>query len=132
MTPWPVRQTYDLVVIGRRLGFDLVVVGRRLGVMLLAVAAYCIAVGLLVQMFEIRVISRGSATTLINTLILSLLLSFRNRAAYDRWWSARGLWGQLTNDTSNLAAKCAAFLPADVLARSRVSEMLNRPSQEGK
>ena len=123
MTPWPVRQTFDLVVVGRRLGFDLVVVGRRLA-LLLAVAAYCAAVGLLVRTFEIRVISRGSATTLINTLILSLLLSFRNRAAYDRWWSARGLWGQLTNDTRNLAAKCAAFLPADVLARSRVAEML--------
>ena len=124
MTPWPVRQTYDLVVVGRRLGFDLVVVGRRLGAMLLAVAAYCAAAGLVVRTFEIRVISRGSATSLINTLILSLLLGFRNRAAYDRWWSARGLWGQLTNDTRNLAAKCAAFLPADVLARSRVAETL--------
>ena len=124
MTTWPVRQTFGLVVVGRRLGFDLVVVGRRLGVLLLAVAAYCAAADLLVQTYEIRVISRGSATTLINTLILSLLLSFRNRAAYDRWWSARGLWGQLTNDTRNLAAKCAAFLPADVLARSRVAETL--------
>jgi ion channel-forming bestrophin family protein len=124
MTPWPVRQTFGLVVGGRRLGFDLVVVGRRLGVLLLAVAAYCTATGLLVRSFEIRVISRGSAASLINTLILSLLLSFRNRAAYDRWWSARGLWGQLTNDTRNLAAKCAAFLPADVLARSRLAETL--------
>src|SRR4051794_34226439 len=124
MTPWPVRQTFDLVAVGRRLGFDLAVVGRRLGVMRLAVAAYCVAVLLLVREFEIRVISRGSATTLINTLILSLLLSFRNRAAYDRWWSARGLWGQLTNDTRNLAAKCAAFLPAEVLARSHVAETL--------
>ena len=124
MTTWPVRQTFGLVVVGRRLGFDLVVVGKRLGVLLLAVAAYCSAVELLVRTFEIRVISRGSATTLINTLILSLLLSFRNRAAYDRWWSARGLWGQLTNDTRNLAAKCAAFLPADVLARSRVADLL--------
>ena len=91
--------------------------------LLLAVAAYC-GRRLLVRTFEIRVISRGSAASLINTLILSLLLSFRNRAAYDRWWSARGLWGQLTNDTRNLAAKCAAFLPADVLARSRVAETL--------
>src|SRR4051794_34768912 len=72
MTSWPVRQTYGLVVIGRRLGFDLVVVGRRLGAMLLAVAAYCAAVVLLVRAFEISVLSRGSATTLINTLILSL------------------------------------------------------------
>jgi ion channel-forming bestrophin family protein len=113
MTPWPVRQTFDLVV-----------VGRRLGLLLLAVAVYCSAVGLLVRTFEIRVIGRGTAAGLINTVILSLLLSFRNRAAYDRWWSARGLWGQLTNDTRNLAAKCAAFLPADVLARSRVADLL--------
>jgi predicted membrane chloride channel (bestrophin family) len=91
MNPWPVGQTYDLVVIGRRLGFDLVVVGRRLGTVLLAVAAYCAAADLVARTLEMRVISRGSATTLINTLILSLLLGFRNRAAYDRWWSARGL-----------------------------------------
>ena len=51
-------------------------------------------------------------------------MSFRNRAAYERWWEARGLWGQLTNDSRNLAAKCAAFVPADVLARSRVAEIL--------
>jgi putative membrane protein len=124
MTPWPFRQTYDLVVVGRRLGFDLIVVGRRLAAILLAVAAYCALVCFLVRWFEVRVISRGSGTTLINTLILSLLLGFRNRAAYDRWWSARGLWGQLTNDTRNLAAKCVAFLPPDVLARSRVAETL--------
>jgi putative membrane protein len=113
MTPWPFRQTFDVII-----------VGQRLGVMLLAVAAYCAAVGLLVQAFDVRVIGRGSTASLINTLILSLLLSFRNRSAYDRWWSARGLWGQLTNDTRHLAAKCAAFLPADILARSRVGETL--------
>ena len=92
--------------------------------LLLAVAAYYVAAGLVVQSFQLRVISRGSAASLINTLILSLLLSFRNRAAYERWWEARGLWGQLTNDTRNLAAKCAAFVPADVLARSRVAAIL--------
>ena len=59
MTPWPVRQTYDLVVVGRRLGFDLFVVGRRLAMILLAAAAYCAVVGLLVRSFGIRAISRG-------------------------------------------------------------------------
>ena len=48
MTPWPVRQTFDLVV-----------VGKRLGVLLLAVAAYCSAAGLLVRTFELRVIESG-------------------------------------------------------------------------
>ena len=65
-----------------------------------------------------------SAASLINTVILSLLMSFRNSTAYQRWWEARGLWGTLTNDSRNLAAKFAAFLPADVLARSHVKEVL--------
>jgi putative membrane protein len=64
------------------------------------------------------------AGSMITTVILSLLMGFRNRTAYQRWWEARGLWGRLTNDSRNLAAKCAAFVPAEVLARSRVAEIL--------
>jgi putative membrane protein len=60
----------------------------------------------------------------MNTLLLGFLLSFRNRAAYERWWEARGLWGKLTNDSRNLAVKCAAFVPADVLARSPIAAIL--------
>ena len=113
MTPWPARRPFDVLV-----------VGKRLGVVLLVVAVYYVAAGLVVQSFQLRVIDQGTAGSLINTLILSLLMSFRNRAAYERWWEARGLWGRLTNDSRNLAAKCAAFVPGDVLARSRVAEIL--------
>jgi putative membrane protein len=60
----------------------------------------------------------------MNSLLLGLLLSFRNQASYTRWWEARGLWGQLTNDCRNFAAKCAAFVPTDVLVRSRVAAIL--------
>uniref|UniRef100_UPI003567EA1E bestrophin family ion channel n=1 Tax=Psychrobacter sp. TaxID=56811 RepID=UPI003567EA1E len=28
-------------------------------------------------------------------IALSLFLGFRNNASYQRWWEARGLWGQL-------------------------------------
>jgi putative membrane protein len=83
-----------------------------------------VAAGLIIQTFELRGIERVQAGSLITTIILSLLMSFRNRAAYQRWWEARGLWGQLTNDSRNLAAKCAAFVPAEVLARSHVAEIL--------
>ncbi|MBL8576559.1 MAG: hypothetical protein JNK47_04990 [Mesorhizobium sp.] len=34
---------------------------------------------------------------------LSIYLGFRNSAAYDRWWEARKLWGQLVYDIRNLA-----------------------------
>jgi ion channel-forming bestrophin family protein len=113
MSLWPAQNTSDIVVIG-----------KRLVVLLLAVAAYYVAAGLVIQSFQLQVIHRGSAGSLMNTLILSLLLSFRNQVAYARWWEARGLWGQLTNDSRNLAAKCAAYVPAEVLARSRVAAIL--------
>src|SRR3954471_21306032 len=113
MTTWTLWDTLHLAA-----------VGKRLAALLVAVSIYYVAVALVVRFAHIVGFEWGSGATLINTAILGLLLSFRNRAAYDRWWSARGLWGQLTNDIRNLAAKCAAFLPADVLARSRVAETL--------
>jgi putative membrane protein len=113
MTPWPVRDTFDVLIIG-----------KRLALLLLAVAAYYVAAGLVIQSLQLRLIERGGVGSLINTLILSLLMSFRNRAAYARWWEARGLWGQLTNDSRNFAAKCAAFVPADALARASVAAIL--------
>jgi putative membrane protein len=113
MTSWPFIETSSVLAIGKRLGFLLVVV-----------AVYCVAAGLAIRRWDIRVLAWGSAASAIDTIILGLLMSFRNRVAYDRWWEARGLWGQLTNDSRNLAGKLAAFLPADVLARSRVAELL--------
>jgi putative membrane protein len=99
-------------------------IGRHLGLLLIGVAVYGVAAGLVVRWWDIRVPDWGSAASVVNTVILGMLLSFRNRVAYDRWWEARGLWGQLTNDSRNLAAKLAAFLPAEVLARARVAELL--------
>src|SRR4051794_34220862 len=107
MTTWSARGIFSVLAIG-----------QRLGVLLLAVAAYYLAAGFVDLWLQVHVVNWGSAASLINTVILGLLMSFRNRAAYARWWEARGLWGQLTNDSRNLAAKLAALLPADVLARS--------------
>ena len=36
-------------------------------------------------------------------MALSVYLGFRNNAAYDRWWEARKLWGQLVFDIRNLS-----------------------------
>jgi putative membrane protein len=37
-------------------------------------------------------------------------LGFRNNAAYDRWWEARKLWGQLIFDIRNLARAVSAIV----------------------
>ncbi len=44
--------------------------------------------------------------------VISLLLVFRTNSAYDRWWEGRKQWGELTNQSRNLAMKLNAILPA--------------------
>lgn len=44
---------------------------------------------------------------------ISMLLVFRTNTAYDRWWEARKLWGQLVNVSRNTAIKVAAIFPAE-------------------
>src|ERR1700760_1184842 len=43
---------------------------------------------------------------------LSIYLGFRNNAAYERWWEARKLWGQLVFEIRNLARAVPAIVPA--------------------
>lgn len=45
--------------------------------------------------------------------VISLLLVFRTNSAYDRWWEGRKLWGDLTNNSRNLALKLHNMLPLE-------------------
>jgi putative membrane protein len=45
--------------------------------------------------------------------IMGLLLVFRTNSAYERWWEARKLWGQLVNEIRNLSIKTQAVLAND-------------------
>jgi ion channel-forming bestrophin family protein len=99
-------------------------VGKRLAFLLIIVAVYCLVADFISWEWNVRLFAWGSAASVLNTIILGLLLSFRNQAAYSRWWEARTSWGQLTNDSRNLAGKLAAYLPADALSQARVSELL--------
>ncbi|MEQ9301296.1 MAG: bestrophin family ion channel [Cyclobacteriaceae bacterium] len=48
-------------------------------------------------------------------VVLGLFLVIRTNTAYDRWWEGRKLWGQLVNDTRNMALRLNAYLPAEDL-----------------
>jgi putative membrane protein len=41
--------------------------------------------------------------------VISLLLVFRTNTAYDRWWEGRRKWGELVNDSRNLAIKLSVI-----------------------
>src|SRR5688572_17535040 len=44
---------------------------------------------------------------------ISMLLVFRTNTAYDRWWEGRRLWGNLVNNSRNLAIKLNVMLPEE-------------------
>jgi ion channel-forming bestrophin family protein len=88
------------------------------------VLVYCVLVWFIEYHYEIKLGDMGAEVGLINTIILGLLMSFRNRTAYDRWWEGRRLWGQLVNDSRNLALKLKAYLPAEELKQSNIMHLL--------
>jgi ion channel-forming bestrophin family protein len=58
-------------------------------------------------------------------VVLSFVLVFRTNTAYDRWWEARRLWGQLINQSRSMALKLSVILPKqDVLHRNYFKQAL--------
>lgn len=49
------------------------------------------------------------------SFVISLLLVFRTNTAYDRWWEGRKLWGELVNNSRNLAIKISNMLDPDMV-----------------
>ncbi len=100
------------------------VIVKELAFWLMVVLIYCIVVWAMLNHFNIHFSDLGAEAGLINTLILGLLLGFRNRAAFDRWWEGRRLWGQLINDCRNLANKISAYVPEDAVQSSPFRKLL--------
>jgi putative membrane protein len=63
--------------------------------------------------FDFQFGSYGLAPFTLLGVTLSIYLVFRNNAAYDRWWEARKLWGQLVYDIRNFSRAVIALVPAD-------------------
>jgi len=60
--------------------------------------------------FVLRFTLNAAYLTLLG-LTLAIFLGFRNTVAYQRWWEARTLWGDLVIATRNLARQTLAFMP---------------------
>lgn len=56
-------------------------------------------------------VSAGVTPFTVVGLALSIFLSFRNNACYERWWEARKHWGNLIGEVRNLARALPALLP---------------------
>ena len=67
-------------------------------------------------------VSAGIGPFTLIGLALSIFLSFRNNACYERWWEARKAWGNLIVAVRSLARLVDALLPGpgNAAARARV------------
>ncbi len=85
--------------------------------LILLVAAY----SWLIAYWELEYLKLSSASQIKNLpqihgllgFVISILIVFRTNTAYDRWWEARKLWGQLVNNSRSLAIKLQAMLGAE-------------------
>jgi putative membrane protein len=70
---------------------------------------YGLLVSVAVSVEHLPHIDWGAESTVLNGLVLGFLIAFRNNHAYERWWDARRLWGELINDSRNLCLKVRAL-----------------------
>jgi len=84
----------------------------RIAPLLLGFAAYAAVVVLVARRFHVDFGAAGIAPFTLLGVSLSIFLGFRNNAAYDRWWEARKLWGQLVFEIRNLTRAALALLPS--------------------
>lgn len=50
------------------------------------------------------------AITAVLGTALSILLGFSNSQAYDRWWEARKIWGNIVNDSRSFSKQIITFI----------------------
>jgi putative membrane protein len=62
-------------------------------------------------------------------IILGLLLVFRSNRAYERWWEARGFWGDLLNISRNLAIKTKLIIKPDNTQSKEIAGLVIKFSQ---
>ena len=87
---------------------------RTLFPIMMAIGAYAGIIGYIeVEYWKLNQDSYVRNITIMHGMlgfVISLLLVFRTNTAYDRWWEGRKLWGNLVNNSRNLAIKLSAIL----------------------
>jgi putative membrane protein len=61
------------------------------------------------NLFTLKITLTAIPFTLIG-LPLAIFLGFRNNTAYDRYWEARKLWGELVLRSRSLSRQCQSFI----------------------
>ncbi len=82
------------------------------------------------HLFTLKVTLTPVPFTLIG-LPLAIFLGFRNTAAYDRYWEARKLWGEITLRLRTLSRQCQSLLALPALQSPRSDDVRVRMVHRG-
>lgn len=69
---------------------------------IIAITIYSSLVAVLYYQFDLTSLSIPISIPMIMCTVISLLLGFRSSQAYDRWWEARMIWGEIVNESRTL------------------------------
>jgi putative membrane protein len=89
---------------------------------LVACTAYAIVILILEEKFGDHILKLSSQIGSVFGLAVAFFLGFRMNSAYDRWWEARKIFGELTNTARSFTAKIYTYLqaPANLKAEHKV------------
>lgn len=84
-----------------------------------------LALGHAAQIYSGHSLSFSFADVTMLGGVLSVVLVLRTNSAYDRWWEGRKLWGQLVNDSRNLALKIQSLVEATPAEKARAAAYIS-------
>ncbi|HJZ53706.1 MAG TPA: bestrophin family ion channel, partial [Gemmataceae bacterium] len=84
-------------------------IARRLWLVVAASSIYTAGVYLFRREYLSDEPTWADEFTTITALVIGVLIGFRTKTAYDRWWEGRNLWGALVNNARNLCLKAVAL-----------------------
>lgn len=85
----------------------------RIAPQIIGFTLYAAVIVAVARHFGLQSSGYGLAPFTVLGVALSIFLGFRNNAAYERWWEARKLWGQLVFEIRNLARAVQGLVPED-------------------
>ena len=99
---------------------DVVRIAREIGPGSLALILYALTVDVLYSGLEWGwLFLAGLPLPLMGTAV-ALIVTIRNRAAYDRWWEARKLWGYVVNNSRSFSRALITLCPDKELTNTLV------------
>lgn len=88
-------------------------------------AAYATLVLILEETFGDHVLKLSTQMGSVFGLAVAFFLGFRMNSAYDRWWEARKIFGELTNTARSFTAKIYAYFqsPSNLIADEKTKRI---------